>query len=309
MMQTANQSGEDLRTRSLKAAGRWPPAELLMLLPALLTVALLFGGGLLLGLLQSLGSVGLFSLEHLTTAHFGRMLSDPDFLPSLGLTFAVAAVSTAIALALSLALALFLVFFQHRNTLVRFIVQIPLTVPHLVVAVAMVFLLSPTGVVSRVAAGLGLIEASRQFPLLVNDPMAVGIVAAYVWKEVPFITLMLMAVLANTGTELMQVGQTLNAGRWQRFRYILLPTVTPALGAAGLIVFAFTFGAFEIPYLLGQTYPMMLPVWAYKNYSDVDLLARPEGIATGLLIAGVVALSVVVSQWLAQTARKRGVIL
>ena len=99
------------------------------------------------------------------------------------------------------------------------------------------------------------------------------------------------------------------AGPWQRFRYITLPTIFPSLGAAGLIVFAYTFGAFEVPFLLGQTYPMMLPVWAYKNYSDVDLLARPEGIATGLVIAGVVLVAVVLSQALTHAARRRGGVL
>ena len=120
---------------------------------------------------------------------------------------------------------------------------------------------------------------------------------------------MILAVLRRSGVELLEVGRTLKAGRWQRFRYITLPTISPSLGAAGLIVFAYTFGAFEIPFLLGQTHPMMLPVWAYKNYSDVDLLARPEGIATGLLIAGIIVVAIVSSQLLTQAARRRGVIL
>ncbi|HWR90893.1 MAG TPA: ABC transporter permease subunit, partial [Desulfobacterales bacterium] len=151
--------------------------------------------------------------------------------------------------------------------------------------------------------------AGSGFPLLVNDPWGVGIMAAYVWKEVPFITLMVLAVLQASGAELLDVGRTLKAGRWQRFRHITLPIIFPSLGAAGLIVFAYTFGAFEIPYLLGQTYPMMLPVWAYKAYSDVDLLSRPEGIAAGLVIAAVVAAAVALAQGLAQAARRRGALL
>jgi putative spermidine/putrescine transport system permease protein len=133
--------------------------------------------------------------------------------------------------------------------------------------------------------------------------------AAYVWKEVPFIALMVLAVLQSSGAELLDVGRTLKADRWQRFRYITLPIIFPSLGAGGLIVFAYTFGAFEIPYLLGQTYPMMLPVWAYKAYSDVDLLARPEGIAAGLVIAGVVTAAVALAQGLTQAARRRGAVL
>ncbi len=187
--------------------------------------------------------------------------------------------------------------------------QLPLTVPHLVVAVAVMFLLAPAGLLSRAAAAVGLVDGPAAFPLLVNDRWCVGIVAAYVWKEVPFITLMLLAVLARSGPELLEVGRTLKAGRWQRFRHITLPIIFPSLGAAALIVFAYTFGAFEVPYLLGRTHPMLLPVWSYRSYSDVDLVARPEGIAAGLLIAAVVTVAVVAGQALTQAARRRGVAL
>jgi putative spermidine/putrescine transport system permease protein len=156
---------------------------------------------------------------------------------------------------------------------------------------------------------LGLIDSSSVFPLMINDSFGIGIIVTYIWKEIPFITLMILSVLKNLGPDLLEVGRTLNANRWQRFRYIILPTIFPSLGAACLIVFAFTFGAFEVPYLLGQTYPMTLPVWAYRNYSDVDLMARPEGIATGIIIAAVVIFSIVLSQILTQMARRRGVVI
>jgi len=262
-----------------------------------------------LGLMQSLTQLPAAGIDRLTFEHFANVLSDPDFLHSLMLTLYVSATSTAIAATLSIIFALILVSLSHQYRFVHFIFQIPLTVPHLVIAVAVVFMLSPTGLFSRLAVTLGLIDSSASFPLLINDRWCVGITLAYVWKEIPFITLMVLAVLRHTGVELLEVGRTLKAGPWQRFRYITLPTISPSLGAACLIVFAYTFGAFEIPFLLGQTYPMMLPVWAYKNYSDVDLLARPEGIATGLIIAGVIIVTIVLSQILVQAARRRGAVL
>ena len=277
--------------------------------PALLVVLVLFGGGLALGLIQSLTQLPTTGIDSLTFEHFANVLSDPDFLNSLMLTLYISATSTAIAAALSIILALVLVSLLEKYRLVHFIFQIPLTVPHLVIAVAVVFMLSPTGFFSRLAIKFGLIESSAAFPLLINDRWGVGIIMAYVWKEIPFITLMILSVLRHTGVELLEVGRTLKAGPWQRFRYIILPTISPSLGAACLIVFAYTFGAFEIPFILGQTYPMMLPVWAYKNYSDVDLLARPEGIATGIIIAGVIILAIVLSQTLIQAARRRGTVL
>ena len=284
-------------------------ATSMLVAPALAVVVVLFGGGLVLGLIQSLTHLPAAGHDSLTFEHFANVFSDRDFLRSLMLTLYISATSTAIAAACSVILALILVSFADKYRLVHFIFQIPLTVPHLVIAVAVVFMLSPTGLFSRLAVNFGLIESSAAFPLLINDRWGVGIILAYVWKEIPFITLMILSVLRHTGVELLEVGRTLKAGPWQRFRYITLPTISPSLGAASLIVFAYTFGAFEIPFLLGQTYPMMLPVWAYKNYSDVDLLARPEGIATGIIIAGIIIVAIVISQTLIQSARRRGAVL
>jgi putative spermidine/putrescine transport system permease protein len=278
-----------------------------LLAPALTIVLLLFGGGLVLGVVQAMGYLPGAGLGRLGFHHFAQVLTDPDFATSFALTFYVAGVSTAIAAGFSILAALALSSLHTRW--IHFIFQIPLTVPHLVIAVAMVFLLAPAGLLSRAAAALGIIGGPADFPLLINDTWCIGIILVYVWKEIPFITLMILAVLRNAGRDLLDVGRTLKAGPWQRFRHITLPIIFPALGAACLIVFAFTFGAFEVPYLLGRTYPMTLPVWAYKHYSDIDLLGRPEGIATGIIIALVVTIAVVLAQVITKAARKREMVL
>ncbi len=61
--------------------------------------------------------------------------------------------------------------------------------------------------------------------------------------------------------------------------------------AASLIVFAFTFGAFEVPFLLGRSYPTILPVMAYDEYRSVELTDRPAAMAINVLITLVTALS------------------
>ena len=59
----------------------------------------------------------------------------------------------------------------------------------------------------------------------------------------------------------------------------------PGVVSASVIVFAFTFGAFEIPWLLGATFPKALPVLAFESYTDVDLAARPQAMAMAMVIA------------------------
>ncbi|MFZ7124597.1 MAG: ABC transporter permease [Desulfobacterales bacterium] len=305
MMLGAAVSQRDVRTRRIS----WEFRLIRLLAPALGVIGVLFGGGLALGCLQALGHLPGAGMESLGLRHFINVLGDPDFLGSFRITLYISLTSTAVAAVFSVGLALALTRLSVRSRAVYFILQVPLTVPHLVVAVAVIFLLSPAGLLSRLAASLGVTASPSDFPLLVNDRWSVGILLAYIWKEIPFITLMLLSVLKNAGDELIDAGRTLNAGAWQRFRFIILPTIFPSLGAACLIVFAFTFGAFEVPFLLGRTFPMTLPVWAYKNYSDIDLLARPEGIAIGLVIAVVVVGAVVLSQRIVQFARSRGRVL
>ena len=120
---------------------------------------------------------------------------------------------------------------------------------------------------------------------MIFDPLAIGIIMQYVWKEVPFIGLILLANMQTIGRDYEAVAQSLGASRWQSFRHVLLPLLMPGLLTAGMIVFAFTFGAYEIPALLGQSYPATLPVLAYQSFTDVDLNARPEALAMAMIIA------------------------
>ncbi len=283
------------------------PWRLISLLgPALGLILLLFGGGLTLGLLQALDYLPSRGLAGLGLEHFSHVLQDPDFGKSLILTLYISITSTLIAAMVSVLLALTLMHWAADSRAINFILQIPMTVPHLVITISVILLLAPAGLISRLFTTLSIIQNPAAFPLLVNDDWGIGILCVYIWKEVPFITFMLLSVLKNMGTELTEVGSTLNASRFQRFSFITLPIIAPSLGAACLIVFAFTFGAFEVPYLLGRTYPLTLSVWAYKNYSDVDLLARPEGIAIGLIIAAIVILAIILSQVVLHFGRKRG---
>lgn len=279
-----------------------PLTIFLLLTPAISIILILFGGGLLLGLFQALDA-GVGGTTSLSPVHFLNVLNDPDFPLSLGLTFWIAAGSTCIAALVSVPLALIIMRYSQESKIIHFILQIPLTVPHLVIGISILFLLSSSGLVSRLCFFLGIIDSPADFPLLTNDRYGIGILVVYIWKEIPFITFMLLSVLKNMGPELLEVGATLNGNRLQRFFFITLPIIGPTLGAACFIVFGFTFSAFEVPYLLGQTHPLTLPVWAYRNYSDVDLLARPEGIAIGLIIAATVIGSILLAHLLLQVGK------
>ena len=101
----------------------------------------------------------------------------------------------------------------------------------------------------------------------------------------PFIGVIVLASLQALGNDYEAAARSLGTSRWQTFRHVLLPMLLPSLSGASAIVFAFTFGAFEIPALLGANYPAALPVLAYRSFTDVDLAARPEAMAMSVVIA------------------------
>ena len=259
----------------------------LLLTPALLVVGVLFAGGLISALVQSLGYMPAIGQTTISLDAYRKVLTDGDFLSSLFLTLYVAGASTSISTVLAVLAALALRKSSGRVSSVVF--QLPITIPHLVAAVGIALVVSQTGLGARVADALGLIGQPRDFPALLYDKYSIGIILTYVWKETPFIALVVLASLRGVAAELEDVARTLGAGAWQRFWYVIFPVISPGIVAASLIVFAFTFGAFEVPFLLGKSYPTILPVTAYNEYRDIELTSRPIAMAINILISLVTA--------------------
>lgn len=255
----------------------------LLLAPAVGVIGVLFAGGLGAAFVQSLGYMPAIGMNEWSLDAYRQVLSDEDFLDSLALTLYVSGVSTGLSTVLAVLAALALRRAGGRLSAVVF--QLPITIPHLVAAVGIALVVAQTGLGARLAAGLGLIGEPGDFPALLYDEYSVGIILTYVWKEVPFIALVVLASLRGVASELEEVARTLGAGAWQRFWYVVFPVISPSVVAASLLVFAFTFGAFEVPYLLGKSYPTMLPVLAYDEYREIDLAARPGAMAVNVLIA------------------------
>jgi putative spermidine/putrescine transport system permease protein len=279
---------------------------ILLLAPAVLLLGGMFLSGLGLGLLRSLRYMPANGLTEPDLQAYAAVLSAPGFLASLWLSLWIAGASTLISAAIALGAALLLrQSFRGRN-LIAVLFQLNLTVPHIVGALGILYLFSQSGSFARLAYAAGLITTPGEFPVLTHDPYAIGIILTYVWKEVPFIGLILLAKLQTIGPEHEAAARCLGASRFQTFAHILLPLLAPALVAASAVVFAFSLGAYEIPLLLGAHAPQALPILAWQGFADVDLARRPEAYALSMLIAlvGVVLLALYARLALPQRMRR-----
>ncbi len=279
----------------------------LLLAPALLILGGLFLTGLGLTLLRSFRYFPGLGMTQPDVAAYTAILTTPGFLTSLALSLWIATASTLIAASLALAAALLLRQTFPGRALISFLVQLNLTIPHIVGAIGILYLVSQSGVFARLAYAGGLITGPQDFPALTHDPFAIGIILVYVWKELPFITLILLANLQTLGEDHEAVARTLGATRWQSFVHVLLPMVLPGLATASALVFAFAFGAYEVPLVLGVHAPKALPVLAWQAWTDTDLATRPQAMAMAVVIATIgLALLLLVARGLrggAQDAR------
>lgn len=274
-----------------------------MLTPVLLIVVGLFLGGLFLALIQSIGYLPVLGRTTLSLSAYHTLFSQTSFWRSLGVTVWIGSISTLISTLLAILFAITLHRPLYHSRSLLFLFQLNIPIPHLVGGIGMLLLLGQSGLLARMAYNLGWIRESAAFPILIEDRYAVGIIAHYVWKSSCFIGITLLAALRVLDQNLEAAAITLGATRWQTFRHITFPLITPALYSSSVLVFAFIFGSFEVPYLLGRRFPSTLPVLAYRAYTDVNLDNRPLSMAINIIITIISFLFILLYRRLLHTAQ------
>ena len=273
----------------------------MLLFPAMLVIIVLFMGGLIMGLMQSFGYLPMIGKTDFNLNGYINILTDEAFLLSLAVTSWIGFASTITATILAIITALVLRQSMRGKRVTTFIYQLNIPVPHIVGAIGIIFLFSQSGLLSRCTTQFGVTQAPADFPPMIYDKYSIGIIMEYVWKTMAFTGVILLAVLQGLGEDYEDVARTLGANGWQRLRYVIIPLLMPGILRSSILVFAFAFGAFEIPFLLGQRYPRALPVLSFEYYHDVDLGFRQEAMATSMIIAGLSTILILIYMKLTET--------
>ncbi len=255
-----------------------------LLAPAMLVVAVFFLTGITQAVGQSLGYQPFLPHWRLSLDAYQDLLTDPAVRASLLLTARVAIIPTVLSALLGVSAALLIRRLGRSRNAVSGIVQANLAVPHLVGALCMLLLLSQGGLLSRVSYAVGATDIPAAFPAATGDRFGWAIIAAYVWKETPFLTVIALAALGRGVEDLENAARSLGARPWQRLLHVTLPLIAPAVTGGAVLVFAFTAGSYEVPYLLGRPFPATLPVVALQYYNATDLTTRPTAMAVAVLI-------------------------
>lgn len=256
----------------------------ILLIPQILLL-IIFVIGLINGITQSFGVIPTFGLEQPTLKYYKEVLSSPQMKSSILFSLYTAFTSSAFSVVVGTLICVIIVSREKTKWLYEKLVQIPIIVPHIVVAIFILNIFSKSGLMARFLATFGFISTQNQFINLVYDKYGMGIILAYLWKEIPFIIYFVLSIMSNINNSLGEAAINLGANRWQTFKKITLPLCKNTIFSGFLIIFVFTLGAYEIPQLLGPTLPKALPVLSYIQYIHPNLQNRPYSMAlNGVII-------------------------
>lgn len=251
-------------------------------------VAILLGSVMVVGIsnciVQSLGYFPQIGMNNLTLDYYKEILVDKTFLKSLLFSIQTSLISALISVFIGLILAY--LFSQGKYSKLRvYILNLPVIIPHIIVVILAIFIFSQTGIISRVFYKLGIINDSSDFFNLIMDKNGIGIILVYIWKEIPYIVLTVYNILKNISEKLELVALNLGASKFQSFIYVILPLAMPSIISSFIILFSFSFGSYEVPFLIGPSTPKALSVYAYVNYISSDLSKRSLAMAINTILS------------------------
>ena len=256
---------------------------LLIAAPAVLPVALVLTGALVAAFLQSLGLLPFIGEPEFSTAAWD---ADGELLLATGISLYIAAASTVLSVVVGFLIAAYVLTSGVSGRVLAVLSAASVPIPHLVASGAMGLLLSDAGFLARVFG------MPSGFPGLVGSLGWGAAILEFGWKESAFVALVLVGSMARSAGGLCEAAATLGASAKQRMLHVLLPLSLPALGVSALVVFVYTLGSYEAPWLLGPVAPEPLPVRAVSLLGSIDLTARPEAMATALAsaVVGLIAI-------------------
>lgn len=258
---------------------------LLGILPALLFMLIFFLGGLSHSLSISVKSPDLFGVTTGNPFWAYKELFNESFAKSMAVTVGIAAVAAFLAGVIGLFAALFLARLSYKWKILHIIFQLPIGIPHLLAAYLLMQVLMQSGWCARIAFQLGIIDSMEAFPVLVHDDWGIGVVLAYLWKEVPFIVLLIYPFIVKLIVDWKETSAVLGGTLSQMVLWVILPILLPMWVGGMWVVFAFILGAYEIPALLGKTSLGSIPVLAFQEYTQFGLERQSVAIAMNVVLA------------------------
>lgn len=265
-------------------------------------------GGLLGVMLPAMGWLPALETSEFGWHGFKQLFDTPGIMSMVMLSFTTSLISTLLAFMLTV-LILASYFSSPWLTRIQRLLGPILVIPHAAAAIAISFLIAPSGMLSRLMSPWLSGWNSPPDWLYPHDAMGLSIIIGLTIKELPFLLLMALGVLAQPGIgnslrAQHRVALSLGYSPMTAFAKVVFPRLYPYLRLPILAVLAYSSACVEIPLILGPNTPPTLAVAIMQWFNDVDLSLRIKASA-GALLQILITLALLAIWWLSERLVKR----
>jgi multiple sugar transport system permease protein len=195
--------------------------------------------------------------NYIGLANFISLANDPIFWLAVGNTLFYTIVATALKFLLGLWLALLLNEHVPFKSFIRAIVLVPWIVPTVLSAMAFWWIYDPQfSIVSYFLKDVAHVRTTNVDFLGTPWSARFSLIAANVWRGIPFVAISLLAGLQTISPSLYEAAMLDGATSWQRFRYVTVPLLMPVLAVVLTFSVLFTFTDFQLVYAITRGGPV-----------------------------------------------------
>jgi len=251
------------------------PIDILMLFPGVGFILLFIGSSIFLTLAQSFGLFSITGKSMFTLENWKVILQTRESMDSLFFSLKMGLLSSIGTVVIAFPIAL---FFRKGGTgkgILGSIIKVPLFIPALVAAFLILNLISYHGLVNTALMRLNLINEPLR---MLNDKFGWGVVFIQIWKNLPFVLLIVMAALASIRDDTIDAAKNLGAGYWSILFRIYIPLAMPGILVSMILMFIKAFGDFPICSVAGPIYPssmaqrMQIMATIYQEWDQAAVL-------------------------------------
>ncbi|MEY0514541.1 sulfate/thiosulfate ABC transporter permease CysT [Providencia manganoxydans] len=222
-------------------------------------------------------------LSEMTWQQYWAIVSYPQVVAAYKVTLLAALVASLFNAVFGMLLAWILTRYRFPGrTFLDGLVDLPFALPTAVAGLTLATLFATSGWYGQYL---------HQFDIKVVNTW-LGIAVAMAFTSIPFVVRTVQPVLEELGPEYEEAAQTLGASRWQTFRRVVLPEVSPALLAGTVLSFTRSLGEFGAIIFIAGNIAWQTEVVSLMIFSQLQQFDYPaaSAIASVILAASLLLL-------------------
>ena len=239
----------------------------------------------------------LFKTFTLTWEQFVTAVTSPRVVASYQLTFGASFLAALVNAVFGLLIAWVLVRYQFPGKkIIDALVDLPFALPTAVAGISLTALLASNGWIGSLLEPYGVQLAFNRN----------GVVIALIFIGLPFVVRTVQPVLEDAEKELEEAATCLGATRLQTFRYVIFPTIAPALLTGFAMAFARALGEYGSVIFIAGNMPMVSEITPLIIIGKLEQYDYAGATAVAVVMLGFSFVMLFIINALQSWQRKRG---